>query len=381
MKKDTTEKAKAREVSLTKSLKTQLRKKAAKERLTVGLDLGDRSTACCVLDAAGEVLWRETLPTTKGGLSRVFEGMARCTIALEVGTHSPWISRHLASLGHRVIVANAREVAYINRSSRKRDPIDAEKLARLARADEKLLCPIRHRGEAAQRDLMVLRARDQLVQRRAQLIGSVRGMVKSFGVRLKGCDADNAGLALVAEMGDEIRSFAEPLLQVVEEITKQIQEYDSRIAAMEKRYPEVELLEAVWGVGTLISLAFILTLEDARRFRRSRDVGPYLGFRPRQRDSGQSEPELGISKEGDKFLRRLLVQGAHAILRRGAPDSDLRRWGLARLAETKKGQKTKKKKTVVAIARKLAVLLHHLWVSGEVYEPLHNSGLAAAIAA
>lgn len=379
MKKNTTEKAKAQEQDLPKSFRAQLRKRAAKERLTVGLDLGDRSTACHILDAAGETLWRATLPTTKGGLSRVFEGMPPCTIALEVGTHSPWVSRHLASLGHYIVVANAREVAYITRSSRKSDPIDAEKLARLARADEKLLCPIQHRGEKAQGDLMVLRARDQLVQRRTQLIGSVRGMVKSFGERLKACDADNVGPAMVTGMREEIQTFANPVLEVIESMTKQIREYDSRIAAMEKRYPEIELLQAVWGVGTLIALAFILTLEDPQRFRHSRDVGAFLGMNPRKRQSGGSAPELAICKEGDRFLRRLLVQGAHVILRRGAPDSDLRRWGMARLSEKKKtGQKTKKKKTVVAIARKLAVLLHHLWANGVAYEPLHNAQPAAA---
>ena len=137
-------------------------------------------------------------------------------------------------------------------------------------------------------------------------------------------------------------------------------------------HPEVALLRQVKGVGPLISLTFVLTLDDPQRFRRSRDVGCFLGLRPGRRNSGRSEPQLHISKEGDRYLRTLLVQGAHYILGPLGEDSDLRRWGL-KLAQ--RGGKNAKKRAVVALARKLAVLLHKLWVSEEVYEPLRNNRL------
>jgi transposase len=227
-----------------------------------------------------------------------------------------------------------------------------------------LLSPIRHRREEAQADLAVLRARDLAVRQRNQVIGTVRGMVKSLGERLKGCAPEAAGTALVEGAREEIRRFAEPLLQVVEKLNDTIRRYDEQIEEMEKRYAEVALLKQVYGVGSIIALTFMLTVDDPHRFRRSRDIGPFVGLRPKKRDSGKSQPELGISKEGDKMLRWLLVQGAHTILRKGAADSDLRRWGLAAMAQgeaEKKqsgGRRSTKKKVVVAVARRLAVLLH-----------------------
>jgi transposase len=169
-----------------------------------------------------------------------------------------------------------------------------------------------------------------------------------------------------------------PLLKAVETISEQIGKYDEQIAEMAKRYPEEKLLRPVYGVGPLIALTYILTLEDGQRFAHSREVGPYLGLTPKQRDSGDSQPELGISKAGDNLLRSLLVQGAHCMLRKNAPDSDLREWGLEKMG---KGGKQAKKLVVVAVARKLAVLLHHLWVTGEVYDPHYNRKAAAAAAA
>jgi transposase len=384
MRKNTIGEARPEDRGVVKATKAHIRKRAAQERLTIGLDLGDRNSSYCVLSEQGEILLENTLPTTKAGLGQVLEGMARCRVALEVGTHSPWVSRYVSTLGHEVIVANTRELAYITKSSRKDDRIDARKLARLARVDPELLSPIRHRSEAAHADLLVLRARDGFVRCRTHLICSVRGMVKSQGERLKKCDAENVGPVLVESMSEAIRRFAVPVLEEIESLNTRIAAYDREIATMEKRYPEVAILQQVFGVGALISLALVLTVEDPKRFRHSRDIGPYLGLRPKRRDSGASQPELGISKEGDKFLRRLLVQGAHTILRRGSPDSDLKRWGLAVLAQQdgkKKVGKTKKKKVVVAVARKLAVLLHHLWATGEVYDPLLNSGRVERAAA
>jgi transposase len=195
---------------------------------------------------------------------------------------------------------------------------------------------------------------------------------------LNQCDADQVNEALAEGLSATVRTAIGPLLKGVEAISEQVGVCDEKIEAIAQRYPEAELLTQVYGVGTLIALTFLLTIEDAERFAHSRDVGPFLGLQPKQRDSGDSQPQLGISKTGDQLLRRLLVQGAHCILRKGAPDSDLRAWGLGKLAS---GGKNAKRRTVVAVARKLAVLLHKLWAHGEVYDPLYNRKAAAAAAA
>ena len=376
MKKNTT--AKKSPKALAKGQRKQICQLAAKQRLTIGLDLGDQSTRYCILDEAGEVVSEDQLPTIKAGLDSLFAKMPASRVALEVGTHSPWISRHLASMGHEVIVANSHNVKLITQSVRKNDRIDARQLARLARVDPKLLSPIRHRGEEAQRDLGVIRARAELMEARTQLINSARGLVKPMGERLKKCDADQVGAGLVASVSEGAQAVVGPLLKSVEAISEQIGQYDEQIEEMGKRYPEEKLLQQVYGVGPLIALTYVLTLEEAGRFEHSRDVGPYLGLTPKQHDSGESQPELGISKAGDKLLRSLLVQGAHCILRKGAPDSDLRTWGMGKMG---KGGKRAKKRAIVAVARKLAVLLHHLWATGEVYDPQYNRKAAEAAAA
>jgi transposase len=340
-------------------------------KITIGLDLGDRSSRYCILSQDGEVIQAGSAASTKQGLNRVFGSLRHSRLALEVGTHSPWVSRHLKALGHEVIVANPRRTRLIAASSNKNDRLDAETLARLARMDPKLLFPIRHRGEEAQADLTVIRSRAVLVEARTRLINAARGLAKSFGERLRKCDARYVNEALAKDLPPALKEATEPLLKQIGQLSAQIREYDDAIQRIAReRYPEIELLTAVRGVGVLIALTFLLTLEDPHRFQRSRDVGAYLGMRPRRRQSSQSDPQLGISKEGDVYLRKLLVQGAHVILGRQGSDCDLRRFGQKLAA---RGGKGAKKKALVAVARKLAVVLHHLWATGEVYEPLRNS--------
>ena len=348
-------------------------------KLTIGLDLGDRSSRYCLLDEQGEVIEEGSLPTTRKGLDRVFGSAGRCRLAMEVGTHSPWVSRYLARLGYEVIVANARRVRLISESSRKDDKLDAKTLARLARIDPELLSPIRHRGVQAQADLMMIRARAVLVQTRTALINAARGLTKSYGERLPSCATYQMGKDQAELLSPAIRAALEPLLAEVENVTERIREYDKQLEQLcQTRYPETKLLKQVHGVGTLIALAFVLTVEDPHRFRKSRAVGCYVGLRPKRRQSGQSRPQLGISKEGDVYLRTLLVQGAHHVLGPFGKDSDLRRWGLKLAAQ---GGKNAKKRAVIAVARKLAVLLHKLWVSGETYEPLRLANRAQIVAA
>src|SRR5580700_4859816 len=350
---------------------TKQTKNFPQQKLTIGLDLGDRWSWYCVLDEAGKIRLEQRVRTTPKAMGEVFGGMPRSRVALETGTHSPWISRLLSELGHEVIVAHARKVRLIGESRKKDDRLDAQTLARVARIDPELLCPVKHRSAQAQADLMMIRARAGLVRARTGLVNTARGLAKSYGERLRGCNVRNMNPEKAESLSPELRAALQPLLAAIESVSERIAEYNERIEKLaQESYPQVALLKQIKGVGTLIALTFLLTLEDPHRFRKSRDVGCYLGLQPGRRNSGQSEPQLHISKEGDPYLRTLLVQGAQHILGPFGIDCDLKRWGL-KLAE--RGGRNGKKRAIVATARKLAVLLHHLWVSGEVYEPLHNS--------
>jgi transposase len=360
-----------------KTRQTASNKSTAK--LTVGIDLGDQNSAYCVLDAAGDVLSEGTVRTSESGFAQQFQSMPPCRIALETGTHSPWVSRLLQKYGHDVIVANARQVRVIYESDRKNDKVDARTLARLARIDKDLLHPIRHRSEKTQADLAMLRARDALVQVRTKLMNCARGMVKSVGGRLPGASGECFAKKVREHIPAAIRDALTPVLDQIEQLAAQLREYDKRIEQMAKtEYAQTQLMRQIPGVGVITSLAFTLTIEDPHRFGKSRDIAGYLGLLPRQGDSGDSKPQLSITKAGDHMVRRLLVGCAHYVLGHFGPDSDLRRWGLSLMV---RGGKNAKKRAVVAVARKLAVLMHKLWVTGEVYEPLREANRVKTAAA
>jgi len=341
------------------------------QKLTIGVDLGDRWSFYCVLDEAGKIILEQKVPSTPDAMKQAFSRIPRSRIALETGTHSPWASRLFTELEHEVIVAHAQKVQLITKSNRKDDRHDARTLARLVRIDPELLGPVRHRSAKAQIHLTVIRARAELVSARTALVNAARGLVKAFGQRLPKCGTYQVNEKLSEGVGVELRDVLAPLLREVESLNERIKEYDERMEKIAKEvYPEVSLLKQVKGVGTQIALTYVLTIEDPHRFLKSREVGCFLGLRPGRRNSGESEPQKKISKEGDRYLRTMMVQGAHYILGPFGEDSDLRRWG-RKLGE--RGGKNAKKRAVVAVARKLAVLLPRLWVSGEVYEPLRNS--------
>ena len=297
-------------------------------QLTIGLDLGDRWSFYCILDEAGKIILEQKVSTTAEAIPQTFAKIPRSLIALETGTHSPWVSRLLTELGHKVIVAHAQKVELITKSNRKDDRHDARTLARLARIDPELLGPVRHRSAKAQIHLTVIRARAELVSARTALVNAARGLVKSFGQRLPKCGTQQVSGKLAEGLSAELREVLEPLLREVESLNERIQEYDARMEKIAKEvYPEASLLKQVKGVGTQIALTYVLTIEDPYRFPKSRAVGCFLGLRPGRRNSGESEPQKKISKEGDRYLRTMMVQGAHYILGPFGEDSDLRRWG------------------------------------------------------
>ena len=339
--------------------------------VTIGLDLGDRRSQAVVLDAAGDVIEERSIATIKESFERAFEEYAGCVLVIEVGTHSPWVSRLFTARGFRVIVANPRQVRLISESQHKTDHFDARMLARLGRADPKLLSPVQHRGEEAQKDRALLRVRDGLVRCRTLLINQVRGITKSLGVRIPKGSAKVFPKRARAAITSDLFPGLPALLDTIEQLTAQLDELDAQVSQLcGERYPEVAFLQQIGGVGPITALSFVLTLEDPTRFVDSRTVGAYLGLCPRQHSSGDRAPQLGITKAGDVMVRRYLVQAAHYILGPFGPDCDLRRHGL-RICE--RGGKNAKKRAAVAVARKLAVLLHHLWLTGEVYDPLFNT--------
>ena len=346
-------------------------------KVTIGVDLGDQYSQLYVVDAAGTCVETGRVRTTRAGLERWFAGQAPARVVLEAGTHSPWASRALQALGHEVLVANPRKLRGLYENDSKADRVDAEYLARVGRLDPALLKPITHRGEAAQADLAVLSSRDVLVRARTLLINHTRGVVKALGGRLPRCSAEAVARRVGPHVPPALRPALAPVLEQLQQLTTTIRAFDRAVEhRCAQSYPETARLRQVTGVGPVTALAYVVVLDDPTRFRRSRAVGAYLGLRPRRSQSGEQDPQLRITKAGNPFLRRLVVQAAHYILGPHGPDCDLRRHG-ERIAA--RGGKNAKKRAVIAVARKLAVLLHHLWISGEVYEPLrHRPALAQA---
>jgi len=337
----------------------------------VGLDVGDRESHYCVLDPDGELMVEGKVATRKAPLRVQFEGKARMRIALEAGTHSPWMSRLLKELGHDVIVANPRNLRMLSESDSKNDPGDARMLARLARVGPELLSPIQQRSEKTQKDLALVRAREVAVESRTKIVNAVRGIVKSIGQRLPSSSTLTFARKAKEACPEGLKPALLPLLRVIEELTREIELYEKLVTQKaETEYPETKAIRTIGGVGPLTALAFVLVLNnDRQRFRRSRDVGCYLGLRSKQRDSGLRAPQLGITKSGDPLLRRLATQCAQYILGPFGKDSALRRWGLSLAL---RGGKNAKKRAIVAVARKLVVLMHRIWITQEVYEPLRG---------
>ena len=332
--------------------------------VSVGVDLGDRWSHWCALSSDGEVVGRGRVATTADGVRERAQAWLGARVAIENGTHSGWVSRALTAAGCVVTVAIPSRWRGTAHSS-KNDANDAEALARVVRVDPRLLFPIRHRSEQSQQDLAIVRCRAQLVKTRTLLINTVRGTVKSLGHRLPGSDAHYFCGKTWPHVPEVLRPALAPLYATLATVTQQIAALDRAIEQLSTaRYPETKRLRSVPGIGPVTALTYVLTVGSRERFASSREAGAYLGLRPKQRQSGARDPDLGIAKNGDRYLRSLLVECAHHVLSRG-PDSALKRWGQS----LNSGGKGAKRRALVAVARKLAVLLHRLWVTGENFQP------------
>ena len=325
----------------------------------LGIDVHSKYSEVCGISDEGKITVRSRTPTTETGLKRFFGSRERSKVTLESGPVTPWVYRLLCELGHEVTVVNPRRVRLIAESTLKTDSIDAEVLARLSRLDLGFLRPVYQRTREAQELRTRLRVRTSLVKARTSLINAVRGTLRAQGYRVPSCPADSfvarfATMRLPASLAEVL----EPMVTTIGELTERIQGLKAKLVAESSSDELVQRLQTVPGVGPLVSLAYVGWMDRPDRFRESRDVGASLGLRPSLRSSGGHEIRGRITREGDTEMRRLLVQAAHAALQ-CHKDSSLKRWAESLVERLGKG------KAVVALARKIAVLLHHLWVTGE----------------
>ncbi len=338
----------------------------------MGLDLGDRYSYVAALTRDDEIVTEGRVATTRKAFREYFSKVEKdIRIVLEAGTHSPWVSALLSELGCDFVVAHPRNAGRaIAANGKKNDRADALTLAALGFNPLRLLRPIKHKSLKAQEHLAVVRARAVAVRMRTMAVNSVRGLVKSSGHRLPASSAESFHRKVVEAVPDGLRPAVMPLLEHLGKLTQLLRSYDKEIKTLSKSYPEAEQLQGITGVGPLVALAFLLTIDDPGRFKQSRDVGAYLGLVPKQRDSGNDEPQLRITKQGNSYLRQLLISSAHYILGPFGPDCELRRFGES---VGRRGGRKGKKRAVTAVARKLAVVMHRLLVTAERYDPFYHA--------
>ncbi len=345
-------------------------------QMVIGVDLGDKQNVSVVFDADGTEHAAVKISNTKEAMSKYFSKHEGAVVVMEAGTHSGWISRLLEGMGHEVWVGNPRRLRAIWDSTDKSDERDARVLGLMYRLEPRLLHRIFHRGEQAQCDLAMIKSRQMLVESRTKLVTHVRCVVKGMGERIKSGSTESFHKRARLDMPACLADALFPVVDQIENLTETIKGLDKQITHVaDTRYPETKSLAQVGGVGTLTALAFVLTIEDAGRFKHSRELGPYLGLTPRRDQSGLSDKQLPITKQGNTYMRSLLVGCAHYIMGPFGKDCDLRRHG-QRIAAS--GGKNAKRRAVVAVARKLAVLLHRLWADRSVYEPVRSEARKAA---
>lgn len=334
---------------------------------TIGIDIGDRSSYYKVLNQAGEVVEEGRVKTRMVAFQKEFAQRPASRVVMEAGSQSRWISQAMRDWGHETVVANPRQVALISQNQRKGDPQDAELLARLGRVDVELLSPIQHRSEEQQRDLELVQSRTALVKSRSQLVNHVRSVVKGFGQRLCSCSTGSFAHRVSGEIPQGLRASLYPLLEQIWSLTQAIRRLEREIERFSvEKYPQTQRLREIGGVGPITALTYVLVIADVKRFHKSRQVGAYLGLCPARDQSGGKDPQLRITKAGHRLLRSLLINCAQYILRKSSEESDFKRHG-ERIAEG--GGKNAKKRAVVAVARKLSTVMHHLWKTEQAYDP------------
>ncbi len=329
----------------------------------VGFDVSKEETAFCVMDEEGVILARGKVSTDPAALFEVLREHCLCPerIVLETGTLSFWLARELRKLGPPVEVIDARQAhAVMKLQHNKTDAGDAELLAEIARTG---FCrAVAVKSEAAQEARVLLKARCHLVRQRRDTENAVRGLLGSLGIRFpKGAGKLAGRVRTALEDRPELRATIEPLLSCVEALKREIERLDQAVMARAKAAPACRLLMSVPGVGPVTALAYAATIDDPNRFAKSRTVGAYLGLTTRRFQSGEMDYSGRISKHGDAMVRSLLYEAAHSMLTVVHRAHPLKDW--ARRIRKRSGHK----KACVALARKLAVILHCMLTTGELF--------------
>ena len=324
----------------------------------VAIDLHDEYSQICVMNASREVLVEAKIPTSRRALIDFFGQRARCRVIFEAGAHALWVSELMNDLGHEPLVCHPRRVRLIAESRNKNDRVDAELLARLSLSDLELLKPIQQRSRTTLEQRTVIRARAALVESQKKLRTMLRGVVKPFGIRLSPGKKRALAELQRAELPSPVSQSVEAVLKTLKTIAEQLADLDGRIEQLTETHPVAARLQTIPGVGPLVAMTFIFAIEDPVRFA-SGDLGPYFGLTPPNRSSaGKKLRPKDRGRPGDPYMRSLLVQSAWTLMN-SRSESDLAKWGRALV------ERVGPKKAVVAVARKLATLMHHLWRSDQ----------------
>lgn len=326
--------------------------------LYVGLDVSQATTSICVVDAIGTTVWRGKTSSEPDAIARALRVHAPdvVRIGLETGSLSNWLTRSLRQRGLPVVCVDARHAkAALNLQINKTDGNDAFGLAQVVRTG--WFREVAVKGMDAQTLRMLLVARAQLVSQRQALANTIRGLLKTFGyvvargsygpfaVRVRELIDGNAALGAIVE----------PLLTAWQALREQIALLDRQVLLRAKTDRVARRLMSIPTVGVIVALSYVAVIDTPHRFKRSTSVGAYLGLTPRRYQSGEIDKAGRISKCGDGLLRSYLFQAANAMLTRKVRDCRLRSWGLA-LAVRIGARRAK-----VAVARKLAVIMHRVW--------------------
>lgn len=328
----------------------------------IGIDLHDEYSQICVMTLQREIVMEARIPTTRGAYRSFFAARTPSVVVMEAGPHATWVRELLRELGHEVVVCHPRRVRLIAESRNKNDQVDAELITRLSLSDLDLLRPIQQRTTETLADRSLIRARATLVDTQTRLKTTLRGLVKPFGVRLGGGNSrmleDLAGAALPPQ----VRLSTDCLLATLATVAAQLRELDDQIDQLNAKYEVTENFRTIPGVGPLVAITYTLAINNPDQFKRG-DIGPFVGLTPANRSSaGKKLPPSDRGRPGDRYLRDLLVQSAWSLMN-SRSESDLAKWGRS-LKERIGG-----KKAAVAVARKIAELMHHLWICNERFVP------------
>jgi transposase len=332
----------------------------------VGLDVSLRMTALCVVDESGGVIAEGKVasePEALGGWLREHAPAAR-RIGMETGPLAVWLWNGLKERGLPVHVIDARHAkAGLTLQASKTDRNDARGLAQIMRTG--WFKEVQVKSTAAHLLRALLASRGMLVATRCALENQIRGLLKTFGLVLGKAGRRRFEVRLRELLAAEPRlgRLVTPLLEVRRSLVEQIQTYDRCLVAIARRHAVVRRLMSVPGVGAVTAVAFVAAIDDPSRFRRSRHVGAYFGLVPRRYQSGEVDRPGRISKAGDQLVRTLLYEAANALLTRSRQPSALKAWAEAIAA------RSGRKKAKVALARRLAVMLHRLWRDGTAFVP------------